>query len=66
MKRFARLFPATLFLVLLGVSPFDLERDPGERRNLFYEHQDKAKELQAKLDDRDKGMNQHKPRFIVT
>ncbi|HEX4947461.1 MAG TPA: sulfatase-like hydrolase/transferase, partial [Blastocatellia bacterium] len=28
---------------------FDLERDPGERRNLFYEQQDKAKELRAKL-----------------
>ena len=44
---------------------FDLERDPGERRNLFYEQQAKAKELQAKLDAWDKEMNQHKPRFSV-
>ncbi|MFN0107843.1 MAG: sulfatase-like hydrolase/transferase [Blastocatellia bacterium] len=44
---------------------FDLERDPGERRNLFYENQDKAKELRAKLTAWDKEMNQSKPRFIV-
>jgi arylsulfatase A-like enzyme len=44
---------------------FDLERDPGERRNLFYEHQDKAKELQARLAAWDKEMNEHKPRFSV-
>jgi len=44
---------------------FDLERDPGERRNLFYEHQDKAKELHAGLAEWDKEMNQSKPRFSV-
>jgi arylsulfatase A-like enzyme len=44
---------------------YDLERDPGERRNLFYEHQDKAKELQARLAAWDKEMNEHKPRFSV-
>ena len=44
---------------------FDLDRDPGERRNLFYEQQDKAKELRAKLTAWDKEMNAHKPRFSV-
>lgn len=44
---------------------FDLERDPGERRNLFYEQQDRAKALQAQLDAWDKEMNQHQPRFSV-
>jgi arylsulfatase A-like enzyme len=44
---------------------FDLERDPGERRNLFYEHQDKVKELRTKLVEWDKEMNQSNPRFIV-
>lgn len=44
---------------------FDLERDPGERRNLFYEYQEKAKELRAKLAAWDKEMNEHKPRFSV-
>ncbi|MFN0120460.1 MAG: sulfatase-like hydrolase/transferase [Blastocatellia bacterium] len=44
---------------------FDLERDPGERRNLFYEHQDKARELRAELTRWDKEMNDHKPRFSV-
>jgi arylsulfatase A-like enzyme len=44
---------------------FDLERDPGERRNLFYEQPDKAKELQARLIAWDKEMHQHKPRFVV-
>jgi arylsulfatase A-like enzyme len=44
---------------------YDLERDPGERRSLFYEHQDKVKELRAKLEAWDKEMNQHQPRFSV-
>jgi arylsulfatase A-like enzyme len=44
---------------------FDLERDPGERRNLFYERQAKAVELRAKLMEWDKEMNQSKPRFSV-
>jgi hypothetical protein len=44
---------------------FDLDRDPGERRNLFYEQQDKAKALRAKLAEWDKEMNQSQPRFIV-
>jgi len=44
---------------------FDLERDPGERRNLFYEQQDKATELRAKLVEWDQEMNQSKPRFSV-
>ena len=44
---------------------FDLERDPGERRNLFYEHQDKVKELRTKLTEWDKEMNQSNPRFSV-
>jgi arylsulfatase A-like enzyme len=44
---------------------FDLERDPGERRNLFYEHQEIAKELQVRLAAWDKEMNQSKPRFSV-
>jgi arylsulfatase A-like enzyme len=44
---------------------FDLDRDPGERRNLFYEQQDKAKVLRARLTAWDKEMNQHKPRFVV-
>jgi hypothetical protein len=44
---------------------FDLERDPGERRNLFYEQQDKAKELTAKLAAWDNELNQHTPRFVM-
>jgi arylsulfatase A len=44
---------------------FDLKRDPGERHNLFYEHQDKVGELRARLAAWDKEMNQHKPRFSV-
>jgi len=44
---------------------FDLERDPGERRNLFYEQQAKAIELRGKLAEWDKEMNQSKPRFSV-
>jgi arylsulfatase A-like enzyme len=44
---------------------FDLERDPGERRNLFYEQQAKAVELRTKLMEWDKAMNQSKPRFSV-
>ena len=44
---------------------FDLERDPGERRNLYYEHQDKAKELQTALKAWDTEMNQLKPPFSV-
>jgi len=28
---------------------FDLENDPGERTNLYYRHQDKARELRAQL-----------------
>jgi arylsulfatase A-like enzyme len=44
---------------------FDLERDPGERRNLFYEQQAKAFELRGKLAEWDKEMNQSKPRFSV-
>ena len=49
----------------IGLLLFDLERDPGERRNLFYEHQDKVTELRAKLTAWDKEMNQSKPRFSV-
>jgi arylsulfatase A len=49
----------------VGLLLFDLERDPGERRNLFYEQQDKVKELRAKLMAWDKEMNDHKPRFSV-
>jgi arylsulfatase A-like enzyme len=44
---------------------FDLDRDPGERRNLFYEQQDQAKALRAKLAEWDREMNQSKPRFNV-
>ncbi|MBI1766081.1 MAG: sulfatase-like hydrolase/transferase [Acidobacteria bacterium] len=44
---------------------FDLDHDPGERRNLFYEQQDKAKALRVKLAEWDKEMNQSKPRFSV-
>ncbi|MFN7928074.1 MAG: sulfatase-like hydrolase/transferase [Blastocatellia bacterium] len=44
---------------------FDLERDPTERRNVFYDNPAKAKELRAKLTAWDQEMNQHKPRFIV-
>jgi arylsulfatase A len=44
---------------------FDLERDPGERRNLFYENQAKAAELRAKLMAWDKEMNESQPRFSV-
>ena len=49
----------------VGLLLFDLERDPGERHNLFYEQQDKVKEMRAKLMDWDKEMNQSKPRFTV-
>lgn len=44
---------------------FDLDHDPGERRNLFYEQPDKAKALRAKLAEWDQEMNQSKPRFSV-
>lgn len=44
---------------------FDLERDPAERRNVFYDNQAKAKELREKLTAWEKEMNQSKPRFIV-
>jgi arylsulfatase A-like enzyme len=44
---------------------FDLERDPSERRNLFYEQPAKAVELRTKLTEWDKQMNQSKPRFSV-
>ncbi len=49
----------------VGLLLFDLERDPSERRNLFYEQQDKVKELRDKLVQWDKEMNQSKPRFSV-
>jgi arylsulfatase A len=49
----------------VGLLLFDLERDPSERHNLFYEQQDKVKELRARLLDWDKEMNQSKPRFSV-
>ena len=49
----------------VGLLLYDLERDPSERHNLFYEQQDKVKELQAKLAQWDKEMNQSKPRFSV-
>ena len=41
----------------VGLLLFDLERDPGERRNMFYEQQDKVKELRAKLLAWDNEMN---------
>ncbi|HMV83650.1 MAG TPA: sulfatase-like hydrolase/transferase [Blastocatellia bacterium] len=44
---------------------FDLERDPTERRNAFYDNQAKAMELREKLTAWDKEMNQSKPRFTV-
>jgi arylsulfatase A-like enzyme len=44
---------------------FDLERDPSERLNLFYQHQDIAQSLRAKLNDWEKEMNAHKPMFVV-
>lgn len=44
---------------------FDLESDPGERHNLFYKNQEKAKELRAGLTAWDNQMNQLKPRFSV-
>jgi arylsulfatase A-like enzyme len=44
---------------------FDLDRDPGERRNLFYEHPDTAKALRVKLAEWDREMNQSKPHFSV-
>jgi arylsulfatase A-like enzyme len=49
----------------VGLLIFDLERDPSERRNLFYEHQEKVNELRDKLAQWDKEMNQSKPRFSV-
>jgi arylsulfatase A-like enzyme len=49
----------------VGLLLFDLEGDPSERRNLFYERQDKVNELRAKLLDWDKEMNQIKTRFSV-
>ncbi|MBO0863087.1 MAG: twin-arginine translocation pathway signal protein, partial [Chloracidobacterium sp.] len=49
----------------VGQLLFDLESDPSERRNLFYEQQAKAAELRAKLMEWDKEMNQSKPRFSV-
>jgi arylsulfatase A-like enzyme len=49
----------------VGLLLFDLERDPGERRNLFYERQAKVQELRAKLTEWDKEMNESKPRFNV-
>ncbi|MDX2033507.1 MAG: sulfatase-like hydrolase/transferase [Blastocatellia bacterium] len=49
----------------VGLLLFDLDRDPGERRNLYYERQDKVKELRAKLTAWDQEMNAHKPRFVV-
>ncbi len=44
---------------------FDLEHDPTERRNAFYDNQAKAVELREKLTAWDKEMNQSKPRFTV-
>jgi hypothetical protein len=44
---------------------FGLERDPGERRNLFYEQQDKVDELRDRLAQWDNAMNQSEPRFKV-
>ncbi len=49
----------------VGLLLFDLERDPGERHNMFYEQQGKVKELQTKLVAWDKEMNQSKPRFNI-
>jgi arylsulfatase A len=49
----------------VGLLLYDLERDPGERRNMFYEQQDKVRELRAKLTAWDKEMNESKPRFTV-
>jgi arylsulfatase A-like enzyme len=49
----------------VGLLLFDLESDPGERRNLFYEQQDKVNELRDRLAQWDKEMNQSKPRFSV-
>jgi arylsulfatase A-like enzyme len=49
----------------VGLLLFDLENDPGERHNLFYEQQNKVNELRAKLQDWDKEMNQIKTRFSV-
>lgn len=49
----------------VGLLLFDLDHDPGERRNLFYEHQEKVVELRAKLAEWDREMNQSKPRFSV-
>jgi arylsulfatase A-like enzyme len=49
----------------VGLLLYDLERDPGERRNLFYDHQEKVVELRAKLAEWDKEMNQSNPRFSV-
>jgi len=49
----------------VGLLLFDLESDPAERHNLFYEQQNKVNELRAKLQDWDKEMNQIKTRFSV-
>jgi arylsulfatase A-like enzyme len=49
----------------VGLLLYDLEHDPGERRNLFYEHQDKVKELHGRLEAWGKEMNRHQPRFSV-
>jgi arylsulfatase A len=49
----------------VGLLLFDLDHDPGERRNLFYEHQEKVVKLRAKLAEWDREMNQSKPRFSV-
>jgi arylsulfatase A-like enzyme len=49
----------------VGLLLYDLERDPGERRNMFYEQQDKVRDLRAKLTAWDKEMNESKPRFTV-
>jgi arylsulfatase A-like enzyme len=49
----------------VGLLLYDLERDPGERHNMFYEQQGKVQELRAKLTAWDKEMNESKPRFTV-
>jgi arylsulfatase A len=49
----------------VGLLLFDLESDPGERRNLFYEQQDKVDLLRNRLVQWDKEMNQSEPKFKV-
>jgi arylsulfatase A-like enzyme len=44
---------------------FDLERDPSERLNVFYQHQGIAQSMRAQLNAWDKEMNASKPMFIV-